>query len=537
MRCWALAPLLALTLCGAARAGDIAASPPRDLSVTVYRAPYRGAGGFDLDRLNGFALVTETRAVTLPAGESRLRFEGVADGIDPASAIVTGLPSGVIEKNRDAHLLSPSALVALTVGRPVVLVRTRPKGGGTDRVEGRVLSDAEGGVVFQTADGIEALRCSGLPETFSFDRDMPGLSAQPTLSVLTRSDRPLSAVVTLSYLAGGFDWAADYVATLSKDGKTLDLGAWLTLANANGASFPDARIQVVAGRLNRSSGEVQPIDRGQPILAQCWPRGSTSDTPEPAFLATARPLMRELAIASPPMPLPPVPAPVSEVVVTGARVQLEQLGDLKLYRTPSRTTVASRQAKQVRLLDRSDVPVERIYGADLDSGGTQTPAPASVLLRTRNDAAHHLGLPLPSGRIAVFQPRDGRPLLVGQTAVRDLAEGEVVEWRLGSAPDVQVAQVLESHSIERTGLAPLPVIPNLLWALSARLDDAARVEISNAGDAPRAFELRLSLPPGASLVRADHRAGVKDGRPIFRLTLPPHATTVVRYQTGERPVG
>jgi len=37
---------------------------------------------------------------------SRLRFEGVADGIEPSTAIVTGLPAGVIEKNREGKLLS-----------------------------------------------------------------------------------------------------------------------------------------------------------------------------------------------------------------------------------------------------------------------------------------------------------------------------------------------------------------------------------------------------------------------------------------------
>ena len=227
-----LAGLLAAA--GPASGADVAASAPQDVSVTVYRAPFRGAGGFDLDRLNGFALVSETRTLSLPAGESRIRFEGVADGIDPASAILTGLPSGVVEKNRDAHLLSPSALVALTVGRDVELVRHRPKEGREDRLQGRILSDADGGVVFRTAEGVEALRCSGLSETFSFDADTSGLSARPTLSVLTRSERPLWATVTLSYLTSGFDWAADYVGVLSPDGRRVDLGAWLTLANGNG---------------------------------------------------------------------------------------------------------------------------------------------------------------------------------------------------------------------------------------------------------------------------------------------------------------
>src|SRR6266849_3475151 len=100
-------------------AADVRAGVPVDLSVTVYRAPDRDSGSIDLDRLGGFALVSETRTVHVPAGESRLRFEGVADGIEPASAIVAGLPATIIEKNREGQLLSPSALLAAAVGKPV----------------------------------------------------------------------------------------------------------------------------------------------------------------------------------------------------------------------------------------------------------------------------------------------------------------------------------------------------------------------------------------------------------------------------------
>ena len=56
----------------------------------------------NLRSLRGFALVTETRRVTIPAGDGVIRFEGVAGGILPESAIVTGLPDGVVEKNQDA---------------------------------------------------------------------------------------------------------------------------------------------------------------------------------------------------------------------------------------------------------------------------------------------------------------------------------------------------------------------------------------------------------------------------------------------------
>ena len=246
----------------AAHAQDLTASAPVDVSVTVYRDPFRSEGGFDLDNLNGFALITETRRVVLMPGQHRLRFEGVADGIEPASAIVTGLPSGVIEKNRDAALLSPAALVDAAEAQQgrVLLSRTAPNG-ITTRREGVIRSGAEGGVVFETPDGVEALRCSGLAETVTFESTRTGLSAQPTLSVLTRVNQRIEATVQLSYLARGFDWAADYVVSLSPDGRKLDVGGWITLANGNGTGFPNARVQIVAGRLNRDSGEIEPIDQ------------------------------------------------------------------------------------------------------------------------------------------------------------------------------------------------------------------------------------------------------------------------------------
>ena len=68
----------------------------------------------------------------------------------------------------------------------------------------------------------------------------------------------------------------------------MDLGAWVTLANSNGTGFPQAHTQVVAGRLNRESGEVQPMVMGTYPIAQCWPQGSTSDQPPGIMLFEAR---------------------------------------------------------------------------------------------------------------------------------------------------------------------------------------------------------------------------------------------------------
>jgi hypothetical protein len=483
-------------------AADTVAGGPTALSLTVYRAPQRSVGSIDLDQLGGFALVSETRVVHLFPGVNRVRFEGVADGIEPTSAIVTGLDQGVIEKNREGDVLSPAALVAAAVGRPVTLLRTE-KSGTLTRTAGTIRSDAQGGVVFDTAQGVEALRCSGLPETFSFT-GVTGLAATPTLSVLVRSSQPVTRTVTLSYLAGGFDWAADYSAGLSADGKSMDLGAWVTLVNGNGTSFPDAHTQVVAGRVNRESGEVEPLDRGGPILAQCWPRGSTSDSPQ--YLQMARAAAQGITQTRAYKLMMPASAPAAldNITVTAAqKVEQEALGDLKLYRVPEETTVAARQSKQVRLLDRSAIPVSFVYGADLAADEVSQTA-ATMLLRTMNTRANHLGLPLPSGRIAVFSLRDGRRLLRHESDLRDLAADEEVEIGMGESPDVQVVA------------------------------DKDSVAVSNARAAAIQFELRLRLPPGARLIRADHPAGTKNGRPIFRLSVPARKTVTVRYQTQDK---
>ena len=514
-------------------AAEVLAEPPSDLIVTVYRAPYRNTGSIDLDYLNGFALVTETRLVRLPAGLSRVRFEGVADGIEPSSALITGLPGRVIEKNRDARLLSPSALIASAVGKLVEMLRTNRKTGTTQRLPGTILSDAEGGVVFKTEEGIEALRCSGLPETFSFE-PLSGLSARPTLSVEVLVPSAVTRQVTLSYLARGFDWAADYTAILFRDDKHLDLGAWVTLANSNGVGFPGAHVQVVAGKVNRVNGEVEPIDVGGPILARCWPRGSTSDQLPMYLREEARDRMFKMSARA---GLMPAAASLQEVVVTGAKkVQQEQLGDLKLYRVPERTALASRQSKQVRLMDQSGIPINTVYGAEAtvyrgpgSSGGPESSA-AHRLLRTKNTAANHLGLPLPSGSVAVFGSYNGERLLQHESGLHDTAVDEDVEIDLGESSDVQVSMKSEETRVDSAHAQLLPLVPGVALR-SVKVDEVERVEVSNARAAEIDFELRLSLSAGARIVRADHPLGTKNGRPIFRLKVPANQTLTVRFQT------
>jgi hypothetical protein len=225
---------------------------------------------------------------------------------------------------------------------------------------------------------------------------------------------------------------------------------------------------------------------------------------------------------------------LQEVVVTGARqVQQEQLGDLKLYRVPDRTTFASRQSKQVRLMDREAVPVHLVYGFELAGwpGSEDEFVPAARMLRTRNTRANHLGLPLPSGSIEVYAEHGGGALLADETGIRDTAVDEEVELKLSESHEVQVKVTAESEAIDSKGAQQRPLHSGVALR-SAGKTGTLRATVTNALPHPIEFELELALPDGARILSADHAVTKKDGKPLIRLTVPANGETTVRLLGG-----
>jgi hypothetical protein len=528
---WLLALLLSFGLTSPAVAGDVTASPPSDVGVTIYRSPGRNGGGLELGSLGGFAVVTETRQVTIPAGRSRIRFVGVVDGIIPESAIVTGLPSGIIEKNRDAALLNPSSLMRAARGKTITLTRTNRVTGKAEQVSAEIVSADENGVMVRTAGGIEALRCSGMPEKFGYGLEAEGLSAQPTLSVQTRSAKPITATITLTYIAEQFDWAANYTAQLSPDGKTADIGAWITLANGNSVSLNNARTQIVAGGLHREY--VQKFINNQPqVIARCWPMQRTSDVPlkpdRPYSLVnpyiphdryryegTYEDKAGNIVVTAMRAPPAPMMSPVPVSVVSSQSLAAQQLGDLKLYDVPQRTTVAAMQMKQTRLLDQKGVPVEPYYAAELSvtSWQAEEQLNGTLMIRTRNDKAHQLGLPLPAGSMLFQQDHFGRTMMVGEPDLADTAEDEKIELELGDASDLTIKR----RTLRRDGKS-----------------QDEEVVITNAGTRDKPLELKLELDDEAALTKADRPYQKRDGQPLFLITVPAGEKITLHYTASTR---
>ena len=473
---------------------------PDRIALTVYRAPY-GRGAVNLRFLQGFAMVTEARRVRLPRGPAVLRFEGVAEGIVPVSAVIDGLPGGTIEKNRDARLLSPASLVDGTLGREVTLTRTDKATGRTVSEPATIVAGPRPGVILRTAEGIETLRCSGLPERLAFAGVPTGLSNKPVLSVATNSPAARTVTVRLTYLASGFDWRASYVATMAPDGRTLDLFAWLTLANSNPESFPKAEVQAVAGRLNRVITRALPAEVAS-LRLTCYPLDTTTSglreekfEPAEEIVVTGSRIVPSpvvmMAVPAPPPPPPPPPPP-------------EDLGDLKLYRVPAPTSVAARAQKQVALLAQAAVPVERRYRRPIYPGQQLDAAPTSIVLMLKNEKQTGLGVPLPAGGTALYVQRGDERLLLGLGTMTDRAVGETLRLAAGVSHQVLVGQKMSGAG-------------------------ETILTVSNANRFPVSLDLPIGHA-GQKIDVADQAVARTDGIVTWSPVLPPGGRAELRYR-------
>ena len=490
----------------------VSSAGPDKVAVTIYRDPDRGEGDISPDNPAAFALIAETRTITLPPGVVTVRFEGVAGGIVPQSAILFGTDPR--ERNRDAALLSQKGLVDAYTGQQVTLRRFDAATGKTVEERATIRSAADR-MVITTSRGAEAVYCTGLAQTLLYPGAPANLSAKPVLSMTTKDQPGGQVTITLAYIATGFDWDATYIATLQPDGKALALFAWLTMASGDETSFVDATASAVAGRVNRSSDTQDDGARWARNDAaslnkttQCWPDARTSD----------------IAAAIPPPP-PPPPAPMmmemADITVTSQRVagmarfapiavkaQAEGLGDLKLYRIPVPVTVAARSQKQVAFLADRLVKGQLIYRSSISSGAPQNP---QMLFRFQNGKKDGLGDPLPAGKVILYQDGALGRQLIGQTTMTDKAAEEEVEMVFGDAQNITI-ETRES---------------------TLKVGQRYDVTVRNANPTPASFELELVNQPDLIFSRLPSRAITKPGKRIWRFTLPANSTRNLSYETRD----
>jgi hypothetical protein len=224
---------------------------------------------------DSLALIKEVRRIPFDRGANSIALRDVSAKMRPETASLRALSGGslrLIEQNFDFDLLTPQKLLEKYVGRSVTVIKTNPATGAETREQAEVLA-TNGGVVLKYADRIE----TGVPGRIAYGSIPPNLRDRPTLVVQLESAASGRLAAELSYLSGGLSWRADYVTELSGDESKLDLAGWVTLTNQSGASYENARLQLVAGDVNRVREESRPSlpCRRRPPT---WPARNSSST-------------------------------------------------------------------------------------------------------------------------------------------------------------------------------------------------------------------------------------------------------------------
>ena len=377
------------TVKAAAAQGTTTLDDQVDLNVTVYNSD--------------IALVRDVRSIELPRGTFDLSFMDIAATVNPATVHFRSLTEparvSVLEQNYEYDLLEPDKLLRKYVGRDVTLVRTRQVDGTTEEEEviARLLS-YNNQPVWRIGDEIvtglhaDHIRFPELPDT---------LFTRPTLIWTLDNSGTTRHRVEAAYIAGKLSWNADYVLTVARDDKAGDIDGWVTLTNGSGTAFRNAKLQLVAGEVNR--------------VRQTMNRMMMADEMSARAEAPSAPMAQEA------------------------------FSDYHLYTLGRKTTINNNETKQVSMLSGTGFPVQKRYvvnGHQFYYHNHQRPgAPikdsVEVFYQFKNDEKGGLGMPMPAGTVRVYQSDStGGVQFVGEDRIQHTPKDEVLNLKIGHAFDV-----------------------------------------------------------------------------------------------------
>ena len=348
------------------------------------------------------ALIKDSRNVELSEKANQLAWREVSALIRPETALLRNQTSRsdfhVLEQNFDFDLLTPQKLLEKHVGKEITVIHTNPATGIESNEKATVLSTNEG-IVLKYSNRIE----TGVPGRVVFSSVPENLRDKPTLLLMLHSPEAGKHELELSYLTGGLSWRADYVAALNEDDSRLDLNGLVTLTNQSGVTYPLAKLQLVAGDVNRIQSE-QRIGRKMVAMS----------------------------------------AEMADV----AQMKEESFFEYHLYTLQRPTTLAENQTKQVALMSASQVPVNKVFllqGADYYYSGKYgvlgQKLKTSVLISFDNKG-EQLGIPLPKGIVRVYKKdTQGHSQFIGEDQIDHTPKNEQIRLKLGNAFDITADKV------------------------------------------------------------------------------------------------
>ncbi|MCK5860984.1 MAG: DUF4139 domain-containing protein, partial [Candidatus Hydrogenedentes bacterium] len=303
------------------------------------------------------------------------------------------------------------------------------------------------------------------------------LIAKPTLIWLL-SNEGADHEVEVTYLTSGMSWDADYVISLDREEKFMNIEGWVTLNNRSGATYTDARLKLVAGEVN--------IVQNQQV-----PR-----------MKMAR---MEMVGGAPP-----------------SRMQEETFAEYHLYTLQRRTTIKQNQSKQVSLLSGTRVAVKKkyefrgnvnFYSSPISTLKNQN---ADVFMVFQNKENNGMGMPLPAGVMRVYQEdSSGMLQFSGEDRIQHTPKNEEVRLTLGKAFDVVGDRTQSDYR-----------------SINSRTHEAAfKISVRNRKDTAIKVDVVEPMPGDWNIIKESHPHVKRDARTaVYTLDVPADTEVELSYR-------
>ena len=398
-----------------------AASPASgaDSLLTVYSGDFDSVAQSDGQSGGpGFALVERRIGFDLRTGENEVSLGGLPRALDSSSVLLKP-PSGVSVRGQrfDFAVAGQDELLRRALGQTVIVEQAV----GNDRqtTSGTLIS-AGNGLTLRLPDG--RIKVLANYSSFELPRLPAGVVNEPTLNWNLSATRAGRQDFGLNYATAGLAWRAEYNVNaqgLGKDCRMSMEGAAMVV-NRSGADFNDVMLTLVAGEPNRAP----------------------SAGPEMAMMAKA---------------------PVPRMVMADSAPQAQASGEYQAYKLPNPGSLPQGSVQRLPLVDPAGgIACERRYETSSQMGDWRPPYPmidanfaagdgqaqtVMATLRFRNGKAEGLGLPLPAGRVRMFDGKD----FLGEAVIGHTPANQDVALTIGNVFDLSAERTREDFQLDRAG--------------------------------------------------------------------------------------
>lgn len=366
----------------------------------------------------GFALASRRVNFDLRTGESEISIAGLPRAMD-ASSVVLAPPEGVSVRGQrfDFALAGQDELLRRALGQTVVVEQSV---GNQKQVYTGTLVSAGNGLTLRLADG----RIKVLSDYSSFElpRMPAGVVNEPTLTWTVASTRAGSQEFGLDYATAGMAWRAEYRVDARGLGTScrMSLDGAAMVVNRSGADFNNVMLTLVAGEPNRTAAAA----------------------PAPmAYAMEAR----------------------GKMMAADAAVQPQASGEYQSYTLPNPGSIPQGSVQRLPLVAGADgVSCERRYETRHEvnnwrppypiidanfSAGEEETQPVLATLRFRNAKSAGLGMPLPAGRVRMFEGAD----FLGEAMLGHTAANQDVSLAIGNVFDLKAKRTRQDFKLDREG--------------------------------------------------------------------------------------